>query len=167
MKRGLRKLFKGQGSPDILKKRVGISLIILFVALIIFTGYFLFFYPKPCTDTTGECFVDAMNNCKPVSWIKEDSQASWIYTIKGNTAGDKCEVEVKLLKMMEGTIDSENLQGMKMTCTVSKGETQFPEKDISRCSGELREELQDLIIQRMHNYLLKNVGEIQEEFKGF
>ena len=72
-----------------------------------------------------------------------------------------------ILKMMEGTIDSENLQGMKMICTVSKGETQFPEKDISRCSGELREELQDLIIQRMHNYLLKNVGEIQQEFQGF
>ena len=31
-------------------------------------------------------------------------------------------------------------------------------------SGDLKGDLQDIIIQRMHNYLLKNVGEIREEF---
>ncbi len=160
VKRGL---FKNQGT-DKLKKRVGIALVILIFALIIFTGYFLFFYPKVCSDSA--CFSDAMRSCKHVSWIKKDAQADWIYIIKGNAKGDTCKVEVTLKNMKAGTIDSEALQGKKMLCTVLKSETNFPEKDISRCSGELKEELQDRIIQRMHSYLLENVGEIQEEFAG-
>lgn len=146
------------------KKRVGLALIILIFALIIFTGYFLFFYERECED--AECFVDAMKNCKAVSWIRSDDQASWLYTIKGRAAGDSCEIEVKLLEVKQGTIDSEKLAGKDMLCTMQKGDTSFPEKDISRCTGQLKEEMQDLIIQRMHNYLLKNVGQISQEFAG-
>jgi len=52
-----------------------------------------------------------------------------------------------------------------MLCIIPKEEISFPEKDISRCTGLLKEEMQDLIIQRMHNYLLKNVGQISQEFE--
>ncbi|GAI05144.1 unnamed protein product, partial [marine sediment metagenome] len=128
------------------------------------TGYYIFFYAKPVL--TNEEFTEAITTCKKVSWIKEDASASWLYTIKGHDAGDVCKVEIKLLKMKQGTIDSEKLQGKKMICSVLKGETEPPEKDISKCSGGLREELQDIIIQRMHNYLLQNIGEIKQEFEG-
>lgn len=146
-----------------LQKHIGLALVILIIALVVFAVYFFFFYAKLCKDSN--CFTDAMQTCKRVSWIKEDAQASWLYTVKGNAQGDSCEVDVVLMKMKEGTIEAEDLQGKEMTCIVQKGETQFPEKDISRCSGLLKEELQDLLIQRMHNYLLENVGEIQEEFQ--
>ncbi len=149
---------------DKTKKRVGLALIILIVALIIFTGYFLFFYERQCD--TAECFVDAMKNCKVVSWIRSDEQASWLYTIKWGADGDNCKIEVKLLEIKQGTIDSEKLAGKEMLCTMQKGDTRFPEKDISKCTGLLKEELQDLIIQRMHNYLLENIGQVKEEFKG-
>ena len=154
---------KSQGY-DHAKRRVGIALIILIMALIVFSGYFLLFYAKPVSNS--EEFVNAMTYCKSVSWIREDAQASWLYIIKGNAEGDACNVEVQLLKMKEGTIDSEKLQGKTMTCKLLKSETRFPEKDISKCEGELKGELQDIIIQRMHNYLLKNVGEIKAEFEG-
>ena len=144
------------------KKRVGLALFILIFALVVFTGYFLFFYETPCNDP--ECFVSAMKNCKPVSWIRQDEQASWLYTIEGNSKGDYCKIQVKLLEVKQGTIDSEILEGEKMLCIQPKGETDFPEKDISSCTGKLKEKLQDLIIQRMHNYLLENVGEIQQGF---
>jgi hypothetical protein len=161
-KRGINDLLAGQGYNH-LQKRVGIALIILIVALITYSSWFLFFYAKP-VDSSQE-FVDAMSNCRDVSWVKEDAQASWLYKIKGGSKGDTCEVEIRLLQMKEGTIEADKLQGTKMICTVQKGETQFPEKDISKCTGVLKEELQDIIIQRMHNYLLQNVGEIKEEFQ--
>ncbi len=163
-KRGLRKI-TGYAHYNVLQKRVGLALIILIIALIVFTGYFLFFYAKPIS--TSQEFVNAMASCKKISWIKEDASASWLYTIKGNAKGDACKIEVELLKMKQGTIESEKLQGKKMICIQQKGDTQFPEKSISECFGELKEEMQDIIIQRMHNYLLENVGEIREEFKGF
>jgi len=168
-KRGIKKthkfgsgrFLKGQGY-DKIQRRVGIALIILILGLIGFTIYFLVFYAKPIS--TSEEFVYSMNNCKRVSWVREDAQATWIYTIKGNAKGDACKIEVQLSKMKQGTIDSEKLQGKEMECILLKTETRFPEKDISQCSGELKEDLQEIIIQRMHNYLLKNVGEIREEF---
>jgi len=162
-KRGLKNLFSSQGY-DNLQKRVGISLMFLIIALIIFLGYFLFFYARPAE--TSEEFINSMSNCKDVSWIREDAQASWLYRIKGGAKGDAREIEVRLLKMKEGTIEADKLQGKRMICVAQKGETQFPEKDISKCTGKLKEELQDIIIQRMHNYLLQNVGEIREEFEG-
>ena len=54
-----------------------------------------------------------------------------------------------------------------MLCDYPISTNGFPEDDITKCSGPLREELQELIIQRMHNYLLKNIGEIREDFEGF
>lgn len=144
------------------KKRVGIALVILIIALIIFTGYFLFFYERQCSD--AQCFVNAMENCKPVSWIRADDQASWLYIIKSNAKEDACKIQVELLEVKQGTIDSEKLQGKKMICNIKKGDAKFPEKDLSKCTGILKEQIQDLIIQRMHNYLLENVGEIKQEF---
>ena len=144
------------------KRRVGIALIILIIALVIFTGYFLFFYERQCSD--AQCFVNAMTSCEPVSWIRADDQASWLYVIKSNAKGDACKIEVELLEVKQGTLDSEGLQGKKMICIIQKGETRFPEKDISKCTGVLKEEIQEQIIQRMHNYLLENVGEIKQEF---
>jgi len=149
---------------NINKKRISISFIVLLVGLIIYSGYFLIYKPVECSDKT--CFNDAMDNCKRISWIREDAQASWLYRVNGNDKGDACTVNVKLLKMKEGTIDSENLEGLEMDCVMPKTETQFPEKDISVCTGGLKEELQDIVIQRMHNYLLENLGAISEEFKG-
>lgn len=159
----VRSFFRAQGYEH-LERRVGIALIILILALILFSGYFLLFYAKPVSNS--EEFASAMDSCKHVSWIREDSQASWLYTVKGNAEGDACTVEVQLLEMKEGTIESEKLQGKTMTCTILKSETRFPEKAISQCTGKLKEELQDIIIQRMHNYLLKNVGEIKAEFES-
>ncbi|MFA5174418.1 MAG: hypothetical protein WC438_04520 [Candidatus Pacearchaeota archaeon] len=161
IKRGLKNIFKFSEIENA-KKNVGIALMILILGLIIFSIYFLVFYAKPCSD--DKCFVSSVETCKSVSWVREDEQASWIYIVKGNAGGDACKVEVRLKEMKQGTIDSEGLQGKQMTCIFQKGSTQFPEKDISQCTGPLKEELQDLIIQRMHNYLLENVGEIKQEF---
>tara|TARA_Y100000310_G_scaffold72424_1_gene68454 strand:+ start:3489 stop:4013 length:525 start_codon:yes stop_codon:yes gene_type:complete len=157
------RFFKSQGY-DKVQRRVGIALIILILGLIGFTMYYLVFYAKPVS--TSQEFIDSIISCNRASWIREDSQAKWIYIIKGNAKGDACQIHVQLLEMKEGTIGGESLQGKEMECTVLKTETRFPEKDISKCSGELKGELQDIIIQRMHNYLLKNVGEIKEEFEA-
>ena len=161
MERGFKNLLSSQGYNH-LQKRFGIALAILIIALILFSSYFFLYYTQPVA--TGQKFIISMSNCKSVSWIKEDDQASWLYVIKGRAGGNACNVEVQLLKMKEGSIGSEKLQGKKMICELLKGSTQFPEKDISRCTGELKEELQDIIIQRFHSYLLENVGEIKQEF---
>ncbi len=160
-KRSVKEVFESQGyrKPG---KRLIIASIILLLGIIIFLAYYLFYYYTPCYEK--ECFEKAILKCKRVSWTKDDAQSSWFYRIYGNAQGESCRIEVTLVKMKHGTTDSERLQGKQMICTHKKGETRFPEENIKDCSGALKEEMQDIIIQRMHNYLLKNVGEIKTEF---
>ena len=136
-----------------------ITLIIIGVILILGAVYYLIFSVKACD--TKECFEKAILNCKRVSWMRQDEQAAWNYKIIGR-GEESCTVEVSLLKLNKGKIDSEKLIGKEMTCDLIKGSTDFPEKDISRCHGVLKEEMQDVIIQRMHDYLLQNVGKLEE-----
>jgi len=154
-----KKKLSGKEQLKVLKQRTIIAMVVLIAALIVFLFWLFFLHAKPCADT--DCFFDAVEKCKKVSWIKEDAQATWVYTIKGSAENNTCEVEVELVKMKEGTIDSEKLQGKAMTCEVLKGEVAYPEKDTSRCTGPLKEELQDIIIQRLHSYILENVGEVR------
>ena len=51
-----------------------------------------------------------------------------------------------------------------MTCRVLKDEIKLPEKDLSRCTGSLKEKLQEIIIQKMHSYLLDNLGNVNQTF---
>lgn len=160
--KSVKQMLAEQGYTDI-KKKVLLSLIIL-VAIIVASIVIIFlYYPKSCEDP--ECFAKALNNCKRVSLVKEDAKAVWYYEIIGRAKGEDCNVKVRLLKMKQGTIDVEYLEGEEMTCIVQKGETFFPEENMESCTGLLKEELQGLIIEKMHSYILKNIGEIKENFK--
>ncbi len=131
-------------------------LAIILIAILVFI-YFLYFYSRTCTDRT--CFESAMKSCNRVDWIKEDEAASWLYRIIGSS-GQNCRVEVTLLNLKKGTIDIEKLQGKKMICEVRSYDTSDPGSDITLCSGPLKEELQDIIIQKLNNYVVGNINEI-------
>jgi hypothetical protein len=53
-----------------------------------------------------------------------------------------------------------------MSCYLYKGKIIDPKKDLTKCSGELKESIQDILIQKMHAYILENVGKISEEFQN-
>ncbi|MBR9706033.1 hypothetical protein GOV14_03295 [Candidatus Pacearchaeota archaeon] len=151
-----------------LKKWVGIGVVLIIMALIILAAVYLFYLPKTCPDPTNSgCFVASLEKCDKVQWTRQGNEADWTYTVIGKSGKESCKVNVKLEGVREGSSDSESLIKKQMTCIVPKSATQFPEKDISKCSGKLKEDLQDTIIQKMHNYLIENVGEIKKEFSGF
>ena len=141
--------------------RIGIFLVIV-TLLAVIVAYFLFFYTLECTDR--DCYQSALARCRKVFYVREDASAVWFYKIKGKSATG-CKVEVALLNLKQGDIELETLQGKTMTCDVYRTDQEFPEKNFARCSGPLREEMQEVIIQRMHNYLIQNIGQINEEFE--
>ena len=67
------------------------------------------------------------------------------------------------MRLKKGDLDLEVLDGESMVCDVL-GFKNYPEEDISRCSGKLKEEMQEIVIQRMHDYLLENLGDLEEGF---
>jgi len=148
------------------KKKVNTRIVLVFVIILlvifgIVLGGILFLSPDTCYEKS--CFNRAMVDCDRVVWLRMDENADWFYEIKGSS-GNSCEIEVELKKIKKGDVDLEVLEGEKMVCKLLKGESANPEEVISQCSGKLKEDLQEIIISRMHDYLLENLGELKEGF---
>lgn len=136
-----------------------IVIVLAFLTLISFTYYF-YFYTKICNSK--ECFTESLVNCDKSSWINDAEEATWRYTIEG-VSEDKCNVNVELLIIKKGKIEMEKAQGKSMVCSIPLYTLVSPEQDLSRCSGELKEEMQELLIKRLHSYILENLGKVSEE----
>ena len=145
------------------KKRMLIAIVILIVGIMAFFIYFNVFVAKECKEL--DCYEKALLKCKKIWFIREEDNYVWRYEILKAVGKDACNVETRLLKINLGKLNIEDLQGKTMVCKVQRVDDIFPEKDMLRCNGILKEELQEIIIDRMHNYLLKNLGEIQEGLK--
>jgi len=149
---------------------------ILAAIVIIILGWFVFdsLYLEKCSDIS--CFNLAMEKCKKASFINELEDASWLYTIQGkegsfgcfiiNSKCSSCNINVKLLQAKKGTNDVKAIEGLDMDCNLALGYIGIPNYDMTKCHGDLREGLQDLMIKKMHAYILSNVGKIGEELAG-
>jgi len=143
------------------------KIILLLIAIILLGGialYLFFFSGEKCGNI--ECFQNAMKLCTKANLMSEEPEASWLYEINGlNTAG-VCEVNVRLLQAKEGELGIDRLNGLDMVCTYPRGVFAYPEKDLSRCHGRLREELQTIIINKLHAYVIENLGQINESLSS-
>ena len=52
-----------------------------------------------------------------------------------------------------------------MDCYVPLGSIVSPESNLAECHGLLKEGLQETIINKLHAYIVKNVGQIGEELQ--
>jgi len=145
--------------------RKGDWIAIISIILILLLGvaiYFTFFFSYSCDDLA--CFQAHQRKCAKTNFINDQEDLTWNYFIKGKDNG-KCIINVKVLKIKQGTTDKEKLVGKDMDCFVPLGSAVAPESDISRCHGVLKEELQNLIVQKLYSYIVDNLGEISEELQ--
>ncbi len=142
-------------------KRVKEVVVVIALVVIIALGvYFFFGAGKTCEDL--DCYNSIMQKCIKGSYISEKPEASWKYIIKGKEAGNLCEIEVVLLQAKEGDIRLREFEGSSMTCLYEVGVLSHPEKDISKCHGILKENIQDLFIRKLHEYILDNLDEVEK-----
>lgn len=129
----------------------------LLIALII-ASYILFFYSPKCD--TEQCFLDKLWKCQKTSFVKETINSTWAYEIQGSIA-DTCEIKVKPIKFSAETeMLSKTFEGKEMVCYIPLGSSFMPETKIEYCHGLLKEAIQDRIIERMHLYLVQNIGKL-------
>ena len=133
------------------------------VIVLIFSVYFSFFHKESCNNF--ECFQNAMKSCTSNSYLNEEAEASWHYQINGRS-GSECVVEVELLQAKKGELSIEDLKGFSMECAYPYGIAAYPEKDLSRCHGRLKEELQNIIIKKLHSYIIDNIGKFDEKLNS-
>ena len=122
--------------------------------------YFTFFFSYSCDSLT--CFQAHQRECSKTHFVNNEGGTTWDYKILGKS-NEACEIEVKVLKVKEGDLDRKRLEDKTMTCYLSLGDDSAPEADIANCHGLLKEELQEIIIEKLHLYVIENIGEISEE----
>jgi len=146
-----------------MERKVGIIfLVVLIIVVFLSAIYFTFFFAYKCDSK--ECFLGKQEICRKAIYTNAVDGVSWFYKIKGKTKGN-CEILTKIVRVSEGSIDQEKLEGKSMDCFLKIGSIDAPEADIANCHGPLKEGLQDLIIKKLHQYVLDNLGEIGESLK--
>lgn len=140
-----------------IQKRAGIVVLVIAFAVLLGLALYATFGHTSCVSTS--CFQDSMARCSLASYIHEEPQASWKYDIQGRQSSN-CAIKVTLLQAKEGDLELRGFEGHSMTCTYPLGVIAFPEKDMAKCHGLLKEDLQGLIIKKLHQYVLDNLGEI-------
>ena len=122
--------------------------------------YFLYYFSYSCDDLA--CFHAHQEQCAKTTFINDQEDTTWKYFMQGKE-GDLCKINVEVLNIKKGSANKQKLEGKDMDCFLPLGSLVSPESDIARCHGELKEEMQNLIIQQLHTYIVDNVQGIGEE----
>lgn len=133
--------------------------VFVILSILAWGTWWLFFSYAKCDS--WNCFNEYLEDCKRVKFIGE-RELVFEYIVKGESDLG-CKVNVQLLK---GEVDNQKsikLEMQKMTCILPKGVVMIPESDIGNCHGMLKEGLQDLMIEKLHTYLVQNIGKINLE----
>lgn len=140
-----------------------IVLSVIFVSALGAAIYFTLTNEKICQNI--ECFQGEMRICSQASYVNEDKQASWRYNIIGKDDG--CMIKVTLLQAKQGDLGIDKLNGYSMICTYPLGVVAYPENDLRSCTGKLKEEMQAIVINKLHTYIINNLGELNSSIQGF
>ena len=137
-------------------------ILLIAIILLILGIYFKFFYAGKCQSGDRNCFNVALARCDRVTFTSYGADSSWFYKIEGKSK-ENCVVYVENINL-KTSFESSQLMGKGMFCYIPLGAVTSPEANIDLCHGELKEILQDLIIQKMHLYIVQNIGNISEAF---
>jgi len=140
------------------KNRVAVVIFVVVAVLFaIFIGLTALFGSVNCENFS--CFKENMKRCSVAEYVNEDTDATWTYKILGSSGRD-CIVSVKLSQAKKGDLGIAELEGLEMECAYTTGTADYPEKDLTKCHGRLKEELQEIIIEKLHTVIIENLGAI-------
>lgn len=134
--------------------------IVLAIFFLLIALRFTFFYTESCE--TAECFFDNLRTCSKASFVNNNDEAVWGYKIVSDK-GNVCEIQVTLIQQKSSDLDLSSLEGKSMLCSLPIGVVDYPEKNLEFCHGELKEEIQAMLIKKLHTYIIDNLGEIKNE----
>lgn len=139
----------------------GVTILVVIILIVLVVAVFLqFFYAPKCKNLA--CWDEKLRDCDRAKYINDAVDVNWKYIIKGKS-GDKCVVVVEVINVKKGLMKTRVVEGKKMECYLPEGVIMAPESDINLCQGRLKEEMQTMIIEKLHQYIIENIGEISEE----
>jgi len=137
------------------------AIVFLLVLLLVITLFVGFVYTADCKDR--DCLIKAMFECKKTYFESEQKNVTWQYTVKG-LSDSNCVVSVKAVNVQLSPSLAKTIEGQAMNCNIPKSlaGSFLPESKLEYCHGLLKEALQDMIIEKMHLYIMQNIGQFNQ-----
>lgn len=135
---------------------VDISAAIILLVYLTISVYSSYFYYKSCNDES--CFSTYLGNCDRASYIKE-SNLSLRYNIQGYSMG-ACSVKVSLLSNDDSYDLGDSYKNSVMFCRLPLGLKDYPESNLGKCKGLLKEGIQEVLINRLKIEIIRNIDEL-------
>ncbi|MDO8555818.1 MAG: hypothetical protein Q7R96_01435 [Nanoarchaeota archaeon] len=136
--------------------------LLIIAALVVYTSGFI---KKDC-GRDKLCFKAQLQDCKTAKLITIKNDNVYSYTID-SSFGNTCTFNVKMERIALGSDPAfrERLEGRSMQCNIPRTETSTIDPDnfnsfIDYCSGEFKEGLYELVIQRMYTLVVKELSGI-------
>lgn len=148
-----------------LKPKGIIILVLIFIAIvgIVIAAYSIAIYKKVCGDEI--CFAEALTNCSKAVYLSNNQETVVRYTIQG-VSEKTCLVNVEMLQIKQGSLQVESMVGKEMVCAAPLGVYIMPDENIKNCHGLLKEEIQDILLQRLYSQIAQNIEQIGKEIAG-
>lgn len=145
-------------------KRGVVAAIVILLVMVLAAAVYLWYLYYPSCDTK-ECFSEKLVACSRTSFIAETEETVFEYKVIGKTNENevkKCKTKVRLIQLRQGTQELAVLEGKEMYCLTDLGTLIAPEENLKNCHGLLKEELQELTIQKLHSQIVSNLRELKQ-----
>jgi len=139
-----------------MKKELVIEILIAVILIaLVWSIYFLFFRYTTCSD--DKCFSTSLVKCNKVIYNRDTPDLLITYKILG-ASNNRCNINVKLIQVKHGSTSMAIFENKEMICSISLGSLTMPESNLQNCNGELRQEIQEAIINNMHSQIIENLN---------
>jgi len=138
------------------------------IFLIVFViGYYTGYFRNDCGQDKA-CFNERFAKCRAAEYISAKQNNVYSYNSYPGVGGD-CNLKVTLKRVVVGApVEFKDLEGRSMLCKIPKSELSSVDLDkmtdlIKLCSGELKEGLYEIIIQRMYSLMISQMDDVVKE----
>ncbi len=138
------------------------------VFLVVFViGYYTGYFRTNCGQDKA-CFNEHLTKCRAAEFLSVRHNSVYSYNNYPGVSGG-CNLKITLKRVVVGApTEFKELEGKSMLCRIPKNELSSVDFDkmtdlIKLCSGELKEGLYEIIIQRMYSLVISQMGDIVKE----
>lgn len=142
---------------------------VLFGVILVVLILLYIYLPKNC-GYNKKCLDSSFKNCVKANAFLVVNSNTYLYEIKGSWK-DYCRVNIKVMDVAGSDLETkEKLEGKGMLCRIPKVNTNVTIDNVNNlldyCTGSLKESMLELIIQRLYEVIVSNIGKISVEMQN-
>ena len=138
-------------------------IIIAIVGLFILGLFYYIFVGKTCNDEA--CFDKAARECRPASYVKNNNGNIFKYEIS-YSLGNNCNLDINVEEIGSNTPEdiARLFEGKNMRCSIPKevfnSEFLKLSSALDYCHGTLKEAMYELMLQRLYDLAVNQMGDV-------